>query len=548
MKQSKRKKHGLHTAIRFLVPAIVSMAVILAASGYETASGTMPDGGDGLPTGDLPQTLSQEAKTPATAAEPEPFDESEAPDEPTSPAATESPEHTEPPDATEPPEHAEPPDATESPEHTEPPDATEFPPMSTPEKNPDFPGGTEDGGASTPPPDEAPDGKESTAPPEENNAAEETSSMPENTPSASLTQAPEEVPSPSPVPLPMPEPSASLPPENEAAEGEATSHSDAPRPIISLGEMAMPSALPGDTILFALSVDVLYGQTRYLSNLDARRFETAYAPENGPDVYDQSLGTFLSVVTASLSENQSDEFPLDISAMLTQKDIVREGVNNGYATLENLRVLEDASPGVYAINVTIRWRENGPEAEEDVFVTSVFFEVLAPLEASSDEGLDANIENNLEAGSVRLDVPAVLAFQTVDLSDEDQIIAREETGWALRVFDSRGDGNSVSVYVRLEAPLASAAGEVLEGGLVFAKDGVIMPLAQQNDTLVATVETRTGIESYTIQWEEEEGFLIRLPGNTGKAGETYTVNIIWTLIEGPSTEDAAPEKTGAASS
>lgn len=192
---------------------------------------------------------------------------------------------------------------------------------------------------------------------------------------------------------------------------------DIPPPVLALGEMETPSALPGETILFALPIDVSYDQAHYLSNMNASLSEIlAYTPENGPDAYDQTIASILKMAEITLSDDQPQALPLDANSITAKADVVLDGVNYGYATLENLLILDNALPGIYTINVMVRWRENIQEKPADV-EAEIDFEEEADFEEPTDFEEQIDFEESTDFGQ---------QADYVELTDVEEIMAREE--------------------------------------------------------------------------------------------------------------------------
>lgn len=137
-------------------------------------------------------------------------------------------------------------------------------------------------------------------------------------------------------------------------------------------------------------------------------------------------------------------------------------------------------------------------------------------------------QDPIAAGPMFVSVPGALTFETVSLGSTDRLVPRADAGWTLRVFDGRARGDGFSLYARVDAPMATGAGEALPGGLVFVADGAVHPLLA-GDVLVY----RGGEGEHAVHWAEDEGPLVYLPAFEGIAGDAYETTIIWTLVAGP---------------
>lgn len=154
--------------------------------------------------------------------------------------------------------------------------------------------------------------------------------------------------------------------------------------------------------------------------------------------------------------------------------------------------------------------------------------------AISDDGMLIcyTYQDPQQSGPVFIKVPETLAFETVGLSPEDQLVHRMDTDWSIEVFDGRSSGEGFTLFASIDSPLATANGNRLEEGLVFVQNGQTHPLGAAEWPVYQS--GATGLTTvHTIGWQAEEGLLVKLPAFEGVAGEPYTATITWTLAVGP---------------
>lgn len=176
-----------------------------------------------------------------------------------------------------------------------------------------------------------------------------------------------------PPPLPGEPPISVLPPIGENVEPPIL---EFPPPVLEMGEYQLPVGKPGEQIAFAIPVDLTYMEQHYYSNTDMLWPEILqYDPQYGPEHYDQTIAALLDYVRISVDSLQPEGFPLDLSAMQVHGDIVADQVNRGYAVFTGLRIPEGTAWGTYPLQVTVRWRENTADAQEQIFSALMLFEV-----------------------------------------------------------------------------------------------------------------------------------------------------------------------------
>ena len=137
----------------------------------------------------------------------------------------------------------------------------------------------------------------------------------------------------------------------------------------------------------------------------------------------------------------------------------------------------------------------------------------------------------IEIGSsVSLDVSPTVAFNDVNFSTANKIISRKP-GWAVKVTDSRGSGNSWRLEAQGSSLINTSSKETLNGNMIFKdSSNTIFPL-DKNVQIAQNTKTsdEEQITDVTQTWTSDNGILLSLlkPSPEG----TYQGEIDWTLSD-----------------
>lgn len=147
---------------------------------------------------------------------------------------------------------------------------------------------------------------------------------------------------------------------------------------LALGAYEPPQGKAGEAITLVFPLDLLFDGQHYLSNWSAVEPDTeAYDPDAAPDVYDQTIAALLDYAEIQVADNQPDGLPLD-TQVLTNVRVIDGGINRGYAVWADIPLAQEAMLGEHSLNLTLRWRENETDAQEQETHITATFSVLAP--------------------------------------------------------------------------------------------------------------------------------------------------------------------------
>lgn len=176
-------------------------------------------------------------------------------------------------------------------------------------------------------------------------------------------------------------------------------HADEPASLV-LATFDIPHVGRGETLRLSVPLAFFHEGQQYTTNLQTALSDTFIDDSlQAPVAYDQNIATLLAYATVSLAPGAADALPLDTQSLSIDGNVIRDGFNQGYATLDGLRVAKDAAPGRYTLPLTVTWREKAPDAPEqtttvwasfdidDTFVDDTLYDnlVLSILDVPQDE-------------------------------------------------------------------------------------------------------------------------------------------------------------------
>ncbi|WP_239257351.1 immunoglobulin-like domain-containing protein [Listeria ilorinensis] len=128
-----------------------------------------------------------------------------------------------------------------------------------------------------------------------------------------------------------------------------------------------------------------------------------------------------------------------------------------------------------------------------------------------------------------IDVPTDLAFETTKIQSQETVIPREKTDWTIKVKDTRKTKSDWQITAKVDQPLTTVDGDVLEDALIFKKGSQETPLTTSAQLIEDNQQKQ---EQTDIKWAKEEGMLIKAKLNRAVA-KKYQTNITWILQDTP---------------
>lgn len=159
-----------------------------------------------------------------------------------------------------------------------------------------------------------------------------------------------------------------------------------------------------------------------------------------------------------------------------------------------------------------------------------------------DDGLFAfQYPNSPVQGALGLTSVPDLSFETLGFISVENLRARVTPAvMIIEGSDSRGyyDSNNAwvsfpwTISVRQEGMFTSTqdGGETLDSSMVFIKDGVMTSLGQ-GDVVVATGQSDTNGDTFTVRYDVDEGIHFLQVPHDGTPGHRYVGVVVWTISE-----------------
>ena len=131
-------------------------------------------------------------------------------------------------------------------------------------------------------------------------------------------------------------------------------------------------------------------------------------------------------------------------------------------------------------------------------------------------------------------VPASLLFHSVEISQEVQLVSRQDPIWMIQVMDTLGEEEIWQLYASAEDLVSEDGEDLLDGMLVFITGGSMKPLSSLTGRALIAGKSPDAVPGQaTLIWQEDEGPQLYLSGNAGIPGKQYTTTITWSLEIGP---------------
>lgn len=124
---------------------------------------------------------------------------------------------------------------------------------------------------------------------------------------------------------------------------------------VVLGHYATPSAGAGENLTLAFPIRYMRGSLIFSTN--AGPYGDIIPYDGQAADFDQVPNDELGELRITIAAEQAEDFPLDWVVLAQSRTIISNGVNNGYAVFENVRISEDAEPGLYPIRLQVTWRD-----------------------------------------------------------------------------------------------------------------------------------------------------------------------------------------------
>ncbi|MEG0732742.1 MAG: Ig-like domain-containing protein [Vagococcus sp.] len=129
-----------------------------------------------------------------------------------------------------------------------------------------------------------------------------------------------------------------------------------------------------------------------------------------------------------------------------------------------------------------------------------------------------------------------LNFRDIILGNQEVISSRENEGPLVTVTDTRWNKDPYSIQVTLERELSRPNGSIVPGALFFLNSlGESQTLSQTSLEVFNHFPQQSGsgdIERMEIEWEEDEGILLRMPPEEMVITD-FSGSIRWNLVSGP---------------
>lgn len=135
------------------------------------------------------------------------------------------------------------------------------------------------------------------------------------------------------------------------------------------------------------------------------------------------------------------------------------------------------------------------------------------------------------SGNLSFEYPETIKFDTMAIQSKEMLLKRTDQNLGVKVTDTRigyFQQNWV-LTLSLEEELHSGDHQI-PGALVYGEDNNFTPLNEGAQEIYRKTEPST--EAVNINWQEDEGLLIIIPGNKALPGK-YQGKVLWSLVIGP---------------
>ena len=130
-------------------------------------------------------------------------------------------------------------------------------------------------------------------------------------------------------------------------------------------------------------------------------------------------------------------------------------------------------------------------------------------------------------------LPSSLQFMQIFVSDEPQIVGRQEDIWMIRVMDTFVGGSDWKLYATADDLVSTDGTDRLAAMLMFITEGDVRRLTADNQMLIASRPFGAQVGLTTLVWAEKEGPHLFVDPNAGMPGKSYGTTITWILEIGP---------------
>lgn len=229
----------------------------------------------------------------------------------------------------------------------------------------------------------------------------------------------------------------------------------------------------------------------------------------------------LDIIKVDSDSNHTDELEVPSSIptinTVTDRDTVVTG--SGIAGNEILLNITGEKVKVGADN-TFKFIVPQQKAGTEIIATQIFAEDW--IESASTTVIGVILE---------FSVPELLQFQPTERVLTEITIPRADLNWKIVIRDTRAVGSQWRLKAIAEGPLTTLDGHQLDpNALIYKKAGLVQSLCEE----VSIYEGVKGeSEETVINWQEDEGILLRLNPIDTLPDVEYSTTIHWTLESAP---------------
>lgn len=274
--------------------------------------------------------------------------------------------------------------------------------------------------------------------------------------------------------------------------------------------------------------------TLNLSSFDTRNVTSMYGMFTKMSfIKELDLSNFntSSLTDISFMFNYNDALKINLSSFDTRNISKRNDLFRGARRLEEIQLgeffvfsIEGALPEISPTD-----KYNGKWTNGKVSFTA------KDLANNYDGATMAGTWKRDDSGLRFKNVPDLLNFQTTALSGvKNHVVQREEAKWGFQIQDTRPTKEAWRLTAKQATPFTSKNGNVIRDALIFKKGNEEQVITDTNAvTIYEHDPSSTTIPvTYTIEWHENEGLLVKINPSQTLLGE-YSSDIEWTLTDSP---------------
>lgn len=135
------------------------------------------------------------------------------------------------------------------------------------------------------------------------------------------------------------------------------------------------------------------------------------------------------------------------------------------------------------------------------------------------------------SGEIVVEFPEVIEFETTAIQTKEMLIKRTNQDLGVRITDTRIEDFQQNWVLHLSLDEELHIGEhQIPGAMVYSNGDNLVPLNEGTQEVYSKNEPVTG--AININWQEDEGLLLLIPGNKALPGK-YQGKVLWSLVLGP---------------